>query len=445
MAKLRSTLVSEKRVHAGLTAPPQYLSGLDMFHSHANFPLVLAYRQGLDVARLEAALKETLRHYPIIAGRYKTDAQGMVYAEANDAGVDFRVHRCAGPMPYGLERPLGKDVNALVRMVMPWQMVNKDVPFLQVNVHQFEDGAALLCCYVPHSLFDGASFWTFLLDWSKVCRGMPIETPVFDRQILIGAGQQPVDADAYDLMEAPSFGGLMALYARLGWRAATDMSREVFRIPASTIQQWKERGQPEASGKGVSTGSLVAAYVMQCISPLLPAGQPRSIGLVLDLRYKRDLNIPRGYFGNALAYAEARYSESAFASSDLVSLAEQCRPAPEQVNTAALRKMLALTETYRRKKAAWRLMFKPTVATLHAGLILNNCVNLPMYDIDMGTGTPDWFEMLPATIRMLLVVQTPQRDGGVDLHLSARKAELAALRARLKADGVPVPEPAPAR
>lgn len=439
MAKHRSTLVVEKRLHAGVTAPPQYLTGLDMFHSHANFPLVLTYKRGLDLALIERALVETLKHYPIVAGRYKTDAQGQVYADANDAGVDFRVHRCEGLMPYGLHNPLGKRVNDLVKMVLPWQMVNKDTPFLQVNVHQYEDQGVVLCCYVPHSLFDGASFWGFLLDWSRACRGEPIKTPCFDRQILIDAGRKPVDAASHELMVAPSMAGLVSIFARLGWRAATDMSREVFRIPADVVQRWKTQGAPAGQDASkLSSGAVVAAYVMKAISPLLPAGVDRSVGLVLDLRYKRQLGIPREYFGNALAYAEARYSAQALAQGSLPVLAEQCRAPADQVDEPALYKMLALTETYRQKKATWRLLFKPTVETLKAGLILNNCVQLPMYDIDLGSGDPDWFEMLPATIRMLLVVQTPQKDGGVDLHLSARTGELKALRAQLLADGVSV-------
>lgn len=441
MAKTRSTLVIDKRLHAGVTAAPQYLTGLDLFHTHANFPLVLVFKKGLDLALVERALVETLKHYPIIAGRYKKDAQGKVYADANDAGVDFRVHRCQGAMPYGLHNPLGKRVNDLVKMVMPWQMVDRDTPFLQVNIHQFEDGASVLCCYVPHSLFDGASFWGFLLDWSRACRGQAIKTPFFDRQILIDAGKKPIDETSYDLMMQPSLMGLMGLYARFGWRVATDMSREVFRIPAAVIEQWRAQGTQEpgvSNASTVSSGSLVAAYVMKAISPQLPAGVERSIGLVLDLRYRKQMGIPREYFGNALAYGEVRYSARVIEQEGLCALAEKCRPAPEQVSVESLYKMLSLTESSRQKNATWRLLFKPSAETLNAGMILNNCVQLPMYDIDLGSGCPDWFEMLPATIRMLLVVQTPQKDGGVDLHLSARKGELRALRDRLIADGVNV-------
>ncbi|MGQ0598836.1 acyltransferase [Aquabacterium sp.] len=438
MAKSRSTLVLEKRVRAGVTASPQYLSGLDMFHSHASFPLVLVYKRGLDLALLEKGLSEALKRYPLVAGRYKKDAQGQVYMDCNDAGVDFRVHRCEGKMPYSEANPLGKDIMKHVKVLMPWAMVGKDKPPLQVNVHQYEDKGVVLCCYATHSVFDGASFWNFMMDWSKACRGMVLEPhQALNRNVMIDAGKAQVDPASYDLLEKPPLFKLIGLFARLGWRAVKGIDSGLFRIPAETIQAWKDQSAAALPGSsGASTGSLVTAYIMKGISPALQPGVDRSVGLVMDLRYKRDLRLPRDYFGNALCYAEARYTPEQLAKESLPVLAEKCRAPAEQVNTASLQRMLSDMEAYRQRKANWRLLFKPTVETLKAGLILNNCVQFPIYDIDMGSGAPDWYEMCPATIRLLLIVPTPSKDGGVDLLLSASTAELKSLRAQFAADGI---------
>ncbi len=438
MAKSRSTLVLEKRVRAGVTASPQYLSGLDMFHSHASFPLVLVYKRGLDLALLEKGLVEALKRYPLVAGRYKKDAQGLVYVDCNDAGADFRVHRCEGKMPYSEENPLGKDIMKHVKVLMPWAMVGKDKPPLQVNVHQYADGGVVLCCYATHSVFDGASFWNFMLDWSKACRGMALEPHrALSRSVMIDAGKAKVDPASYDLLEKPGMLKLIGTFARLGWRAVRGIDSGLFRIPAETIEAWKAQSLAALPGSsGLSTGNLVTAYIMKGISPALQPGVDRSVGLVMDLRYKRDLKLPRDYFGNALCYAEARYTAEQLAHESLPVLADKCRAPAEQVNTASVQRMLVDMEAYRQRKANWRLLFKPTVETLKAGLILNNCVQFPIYDIDMGNGAPDWYEMCPATIRLLLIVPTPTKDGGVDLLLSASTAELKSLRAQFAADGI---------
>ncbi|MEY2842215.1 MAG: hypothetical protein RI920_252, partial [Pseudomonadota bacterium] len=48
MSKPKPTLVLSKRLHSGVKAEPQYLSGLDIFHAHAGIPLVLCFKQGFD-------------------------------------------------------------------------------------------------------------------------------------------------------------------------------------------------------------------------------------------------------------------------------------------------------------------------------------------------------------------------------------------------------------
>lgn len=438
MAKLKAEVIVDKRLHAGVTAPRQYLSGLDIFHAHAGIPVVLVYKKGFDLELAERALVDTLKHYPIIAGRYKKDEAGHVYADSNDAGIDFRVSHVKGAMPYGPQNLAGKDdIQQFFKLVLPWNVVDKDAALLQVNIFQYEDGGMLMCCYAPHSLLDGYSYWGFMQNWSNACRGLEIKPPSFDRQVMIDAGKTEVDASSYELMVAPSWPAYIRTMAGLAWRAVAGLKSEVMRVPAATIQQWKVQAKAEMpESAGVSTVELVTAYVIKAFSPQMPHGVDRSVGLVLDLRYKRRLKLPRDFFGNALCYAEARYTEAELARQSVPVLAERCRPDSEQVGTASLFRMLALTETYRQKKAVWKLIFKPTIETLKAGLILNNVVQLPIYDIDLGRGTPDWYDICPMTIRMLMVVNNPQKDGGVDLHVTASKAELKALRAQLAADGI---------
>jgi hypothetical protein len=38
----------------------------------------------------------------------------------------------------------------------------------------------------------------------------------------------------------------------------------------------------------------------------------------------------------------------------------------------------------------------------------------------------------------VMLVPTPEKDGGVDMHLTAKRAELAAVKAQLAQDGIPL-------
>ncbi len=437
MGKPRRTLVLDKRLHPGVVAPRQYLTGIDILHGHVCIPLIFVYKKGFDTALAERGLLETLKHYPLVAGRYKKDEQGQVYIDGDDSGVQFRVYRCEGQMPYGDHNPLGKDIKQFYKSFMPWQVIDKDLPLLQADIHQYEDGGIVMCVYMVHSTFDGTSFFGFMLNWSRACRGLAIEVPSFDRSVMIQAGQTGIDTRGFDLVYQPRISEGIAAMSRLGWRAATSVKKEIFRIPAQAIQSWKDQAQAElADASSVNTGKLVTAYVLRALSPLMPPGVPRSAGMALDIRYVRGMTLPRNYFGNGLCYAQVHYSEQELAQQSLSVLAEKCKPVPDQVSAETVSKLLTVAEQARQKKSIWRLIFKPAVDTLGGGIIQNNLSLLPIYEVDMGRGTPDWYETFAMTIRMMALVSTPQKDGGIDLHMAASKAELNALRERLQADGI---------
>ncbi len=433
MAAFTSQQVLDKHLHAGVACAPQPLAGVDLFAGHVGIPVVLVYPQGPDLERLEQALQATLKNYPIVCGRLKKAPDGHVFIDANDAGMAYRVHRCSGAVPaYGHQQPVGASIKRFFKTFMPWQVVDKDLPLLQVDVHVFDDGGMVLCCYGPHSVFDGSAYWQFMVDWSKACRGLEVKPVSFDRGLVIAAGQGDAPPDQTGLIYDPSMGERIAMFAQLGWRALW-LKKGVFRVNAATIERWKDDARRElpADAVGVSSVELVTAHCLKTISPLLPAQHERAVGIVLDLRHKRRLKIPRDHFGNALGYGEARYSTHDLANKGLSVLAQQCRPAPDQVSTEALFNFLGLMEAYRQKKAVWKLFWRSAGETLRAGLILNNCIHFPMYDIDFGTGTPAWYDVCAVAFRMLMVVQTPAKDGGVDLHFTAHPRELAALKASL--------------
>lgn len=437
MGKPRRTLVLNKRLHSGGTASRQYLTGIDILHGHVCVPLIFVYKKGFDLDLAERGLRETLKHYPLVAGRYQKDAQGQVYSDGQDHGIDFRLHRCEGPMPYGEHQPLGADLKHFYKAFMPWQVVGKDMPLIQVDINQFEDGGIVMAVCIVHSSFDGFSFFGFMLNWSKACRGLPLEIPSFDRSVVIKAGQTGLDTTGFDLVRQPGILDGVTLMSKLGWRAATDMHKQIFRFPAQVIQAWKDQAVAELpDAKGVNAGKLVTAYVLRALSPLMPPGAARRVGMALDMRYVRGLSLPRDYFGNGLCYAQAHYTEQELAQQSLSVLADRCKPPTDEISAATVSKLLTVAEQARQKKSIWRLIFKPAVDTLAGGIVQNNLSLLPIYDVDMGRGTPDWYETFAMTIRMMALVSTPTKDGGIDVHMAASKAELRALRERLVADGI---------
>jgi hypothetical protein len=110
-------------------------------------------------------------------------------------------------------------------------------------------------------------------------------------------------------------------------------------------------------------------------------------------------------------------------------LASRCKVPTESVTDKVFVGFLALMERLRQSGQVPTLMMKNAVDTLEAGLVLNNCSHFPIYEIDFGTGQPSWHDNAQVVYRMLMLCPTPDGDGGIDVHLTARKEELAVFRA----------------
>ncbi|RZI85694.1 MAG: hypothetical protein EOP38_04315, partial [Rubrivivax sp.] len=299
-SKVKPTLVVSKCLKSGATGKPQYLTGSDIFNGHVGIPNFLVYPQGIDVDRVEKALVKTLSKYPVLVGRIKKDPQGFQYIDCSDGGADFKVFKWKGNMPkYGVHNPLSKDLDKYYTRFMPWQVVDRDQALVNIEVHEFEDGGAIMSLHGPHTLFDGSSLWNFAADWAKVCHGMDVPQRACDRDAVIKAaeGQAVQTTGVPDgLMSDPPMLQRIAKFAKLGIQAIS-LKKQTFRVPAKQIEAWKQQMQAEMPGVEGNAVSFVAAHCLKTLSPLMKSSADRVYGIVIDLRFKKGLNIPRDYVG----------------------------------------------------------------------------------------------------------------------------------------------------
>ncbi len=431
MPKLSSTLVSSKMLQGDVTCPPQYLTGVDLLNTHTGIPITLVYPKGLDTDAMQCAMVEMIKLQPPMAGRIRTDAQGMAYIDGNDGGVSFKVHRALGALPpYGPNHHMAKALKDYAKPIYPWQVVNKDMALFHVDVHRFECGGAVLCITGIHSLYDGAMFWRFMQQWGMAARGLSIEPVDFDRSAMIKLAQEHIN-EPYSAgqVHESGLGERLSLIARFAWQLFTRLDKEVFRIPASTIEAWKAEAKTAfPDHPGVSTADLVTLHCLKAMSPVMRSNADRLVGMVIDLRYKRRLRLPRHYFGNALGQGEVRFTKAELERDSLVSLAARFKVPTDTITDKVFLGFLAFMERMRQKKAVSTLLVKMAVDTLDASMVLNNCSHFPVYQIDFGTGGPSWHDNARVVYRMLMLCSTPEMDGGIDMHLTAHKKEVAVFK-----------------
>lgn len=432
MPKINSRLISYKLLKGGVRTDAQPLAGIDVLTSHMGIPVIQVYPQGLDVAVLERALVTVLGKYPLLGGRLQKDERGLAIIVGNDAGIAFRVREVAGPIPdYGPHLHMADRIHSFHTPIYPWNAFKACCPLMNVDVYRHEDGGVVLSVTTVHSVIDGTAFWQFMVDWSETARGLETPPRPMDRTLLVDLGQAHLNKPyTRGYVYRTRLWERLKLYARFGWQLATRLEKGVFRIPASLVNNWKDQAQAECpASAGVTTVELVTAHCLQVMSRRWKGTHDRCLGLVIDLRYKRRLRVPRHYFGNALGHGEVMYTVRELAEEPVASLALKSRMPAQDLTHEDLLAYLGLMEHARQHKYLPSMMMRSVARSLDGGLVLNNCSHFPIYDIDFGTGRPSWHDPVRVVFRMLMVCPTPTGDGGVDIHLTAPREELALFEA----------------
>ncbi len=452
------TSTTHHRLRSGIKGDPQYLTGLDLRVGHSFNSFLLVYPQGLDHEALARSLSKVLAYYPSFTGRLKKDARGDVFIDQNDEGASFNVSHHDRPMtPYGLTHQVGSDFRQYTPHLWPWQVVDNPQPLLVVSVHQFTCGGAILALGGVHSVCDGGAVWMFMMDWLRVHMGQAITPPVNDRQALTEAchaqRERPY-TQGFVLEE--SLPTRLGYAARMAWQYLTQNDRMSFRVAPEQIAAWRDAARQELGDAQLPAAhDFVVAFCMQALSGAMRNGRPRFLGQISDMRLRRLPGIPRKYAGNAIGHDLLQLDGQALAMATLTEAARLCRMSFERNSEADLLSYMGLMARHRLTRTNNTVWVRGIVECQGNGIMLNNCAHFPIYKMDFGQGAPSWFDFERAPYRMMVLTPTPGALGGFDVHVTARKAEVRALKTqaallmpgeRAQADSAPdAPDAPPAR
>jgi hypothetical protein len=429
---LRPRLVSTELVKSGITSPNLPLTACDILTSHSGIPIFYVYPQGLDLERLRKSLRETATVHRMATGRMQRLADGRDWLVGNDAGMALKVWDCDGPLPdYGPHHPMHRDASRLATRFIPWQVIHQQKPLLNFEVYRFADGGVILSVVGVHTLVDAATMWNFLGDWSRLARGLDVVGPVVERNVLFDLMQTLVDCpDTRQVMESPALLPRASLYARLGVQALQNQLG-VYRVRAATIEGWRQ-ALPEGltGGDRLSAADLVSAHVLKLMSEAQGHDRDLTVGLVSDLRYRKGLELPQRLVGNALGQEAVDYTVAEMAKQGEAQLALKLKQPGAMHTLDEVKGYLGMLERRRRNKTLGELMPRSVSRSAHGGYLQNNYNHLPIYQVDLGTGAPSWFNPMAVPFRMLKIIPTPAGDGGVDIHLTATPKELVPLAQR---------------
>ena len=430
MARIRKRLVSQTRVRAGVRAARQYLTGPDIFGGLVTVPLFYTYPQGLDTDAMVRSLAVTLSKYPLVAGRLRKDADGYPYIDPDDSGVPFEVYEVDGPMPaYGPRYRHQSFIGQYYDKVFPWTIYRPDTPLFAVKVFRFSDGGAICTMAPVHCLIDGSSVWMFVQDWSRVTRGQGDPEDIVERDFLLNRSQQYTDR-LYARRDVQRFGvrQRLGLYVRLALQVLRNQLA-VHRIPGHYLDRLRaayDKAFPD--GPGVSDVDLLTAQCLKVIARTRGYRTDLHVGVVVDFRFKRALEVPRRLFGVAIGQEERPFTARELQDLSVPALARKLRQPPEKPSTEDWRGYLGFMERQRQEKRLGSVLPRSVLRSLDGGFMQNNYCAMPVYDADFGSGPPSWYTPTATPFRMVKIVPTGEEGHSVDLHLILDRRELRAFR-----------------
>ncbi|XP_074287270.1 putative acetyltransferase At3g50280 [Silene latifolia] len=420
------------------------------------------------ISLLKEGLSVTLTHFPALAGRLKTDADGYVYITCNDAGVDF-VH-AAGKCVY-IRDVLGEqDVPDVVKQFFTYDRTvsykGHFQPILAVQVTELADGL-FIGCSVNHSVTDGTSFWNFFNTFAEVCRGVRRITkpPEFSRNsvlvspavLKVPEGGPVVTFNEFEPLRERIFKfsreSILELKSKVNYKKFGDSIISNDRISAVELlgkqsnDPWKEKdtktvsklenwirnavavskprvvNETDSTEVEVSSFQSLCALLWRCVTRArkMDSNKTTTFRMAVNCRHRLEPKLDPLYFGNAIQSIPTFATVGDVLSKDLRWAAEQLNTNVKAHGDKTVRKFIGDWESNPRTFP---------LGNFDGGMItMGSSPRFPMYDNDFGWGRPVAVRSGRANKFDGKISAFPGREGGgsVDLEVVLSPETMAGL------------------
>lgn len=409
--------VISRVIFAGRKESFQPLNGIDTaLPGFATY--IFLYDDALCDERLIKSLEKALHLNPYFSGRLKNINTAEPIITACDSGVLFATESydenilCfhSNNSPYMERSYIKPDIF----------FVDEYTPVLQIKLSKYRNGSILGVSF-HHNVCDGQSFFNFLHNWGKLARGEQPNEVVFNRRLVkelaIGDGVQP--AEKFPVVKV----------GREWAPPKTKSAIKNFRLTAGFIKQLlknaKSNGVKESVGLETN---LWIAYLWKLIDSVQTSdGQ---FPLVQIYNTRALLNLPKGYFGNTVAFPILQLEGEELVDIPLEAITKYIQLSYYQLirNADQFRKDIAFWDTLKHERKVTQYRHQ-ALKLLEEGraIVINNLTTQPIYDLDFGSGVPIWtdFPNRGLAIRYVQALPAPEKNGDIILLVSLPDAEMA--------------------
>ena len=434
----------------GLGALPDMpLNPLDCFEDHFNVMFVIFYKQTLEGNHLRDALQKLLREYPLLTGRLGKNAQGKSCIKMNDAGVPFE----ETTHPSTLEewqQPARDKVAQFGKRINPQLPLRSLQPVARVRLTHLKGGGSVLCTSFAHMLADGRGLCDFLRNWAAVVRGDTPVAPLWNRaELLINFHKK--EGEKGEALLPSQHGLLPSEYAMLplsflgfdllSWKNLARLYGNILvhlpfmtgltlEMSAAQLAQIKEEAnaghETRLSLHEIISVWLLKLFNLKCDQKYVANSSKQSrLFMVADLRSRIPAFVGKNVFANVVGHVFATFSPAEIRTRSIRSLAADVREAMKCLKADRMPQQMSWLQQQLKHKNMPRVFASHN--PFSPDLFISNCLSIPFYDIDFGSGQPYCFTM-PTEMAPRIINIFPTATGeGCALHVNVTKKMARAL------------------
>lgn len=361
------------------------------------------------VFSLKHSLSCALSHFPALAGRLSTDADGYVYIVCNDAGVDF-IQAKAKHLSVHAILPENKDVPDCFKEFFAFDRTlsysGHFKPLVAVQVTELADGV-FIGCTVNHAVTDGTSFWHFFNTFAEICKGAlkVSKTPDFCRNSVFNspavlkfpAGGPKVTFSGDEPLRERIFHFSREAILKMKLRANNSAVKVIingFSDPTEIL--WKKSNDSWKTVNGEKNGSLkannrtaeISSFQSLCAQLWRSVTRARNLDdaktttfrMAVNCRHRLSPKMDTYYFGNAIQSIPTFAPAGELLSRDIHWCADLLHKNVVAHDDATVRRGVEDWEKQPR-------LF-PLGNSDGASMTMGSSPRFPMYDNDFGWGRP---------------------------------------------------------
>eukprot|EP01018_Ginkgo_biloba_P004081 Gb_27254 [translate_table: standard] len=311
------TVVPSKAVVPGKLHP---LSNLDHMMQLHNVRLVYYYKASLDknasdlIMEMKQSLSGVLSSYPAVPGRLQRKCDGNWEIKCCDAGVRVLEAKISMTLEKWLETA---DRSSELKLTH-WENIGSDPcisSLLYVQFNEFEGGGVAIGFSCGHMLADPSCATLFMKAWGETHRRAQVLHPPFFHPPGLKARPRmnriTTATEYYDstFKHAREVCGEDHVYETVTFKFSHDMVQQCMSEVQSGSHKYEAVTPFEA---------LAALFWVSCTKAKGKSGTEESkLSICSEFRKIIIAPLPRGFFGNALHFSEARSSAGDLACNDL--------------------------------------------------------------------------------------------------------------------------------